>query len=99
LRCAGCAKPLLILARENADNGNFKYAFKCIGPAPRRVMPQLASLLYHKNPEICKLAAEAMVETAKLNRQQFKGVSSEQKVVMVRQWWEEDGMKRDWSKD
>jgi hypothetical protein len=88
---AGCAKPLLILARENADNGNFNYAFKRIGPAPRRVMPQLAQLLYHKNPAICKLAARAMIETAALDRKQFKGLSDAQQVILIRKWWEETG--------
>jgi len=98
-KAAGCAKPLLILARENADNGNFNYALKRIGPAPRRVMPQLGSLLYHKNPQICCLAAEAMAQTTGLDRKQFKGATGEQQVVMVRKWWEEDGIKKDWSKD
>ncbi len=93
---AGCAKPLLILARENADNGNFNYALKCIGPAPRRVMPQLAQLLYHKNPVICQLAAQAMMETAALDRKQFKGHSDEQQVTSVRQWWEEAGISQQW---
>jgi hypothetical protein len=95
-KAAGCAKPLLILARENADNGNFNYAFKRIGPAPRLVMPQLGSLLYHKNPEICRLAAEAMLETARLDRKQFKGANGEQQVVMVRKWWEEAGASQNW---
>ena len=93
---AGCAKPLLILARENADNGNFKYALKRIGPAPRQVMPQLAQLLYHKNPEICKLAAHAVIETAGLNQNQFEKNSDEQLVLSVRQWWEEQGVKQAW---
>lgn len=92
-------KPLLILARENADNGNSNYALKRIGPAPRRVMPQLGSLLYHKNPEICKLATRAVMETARLDRKQFKGITDEQQVTLVRQWWEEDGIKKDWSNE
>jgi hypothetical protein len=98
-RAAGCAKPLLILARENADNGNFNYAFKRIGPAPRRVMPLLAQLLEHKNPEVCKLAAQAMIETARLDRSPFKNVSGEQQVLMVRQWWEAAGIKNHWQDD
>ena len=93
---AGCAKPLLILARENADNGNFNYAFKRIGPAPRRVMPQLAQLLYHKNPVICKLAAQAMIETGGLDRKQFNNLTDEQQVTSVRQWWEAAGASRQW---
>ncbi len=93
---AGCAKPLLILARENADNGNFNYAFERIGPAPRRVLPELAQLLYHKNPAICKEAADAMIETAALDRRPFKDASSEQQVVMIRKWWEDEGGKIDW---
>jgi hypothetical protein len=93
---AGCAKPLLILARENADNGNFNYAFKRIGPAPRRVMPQLASLLYHKNTEVCRLAAEAVIETSGLERKQFKNVSIERQVNMVRAWWENTGSQQSW---
>jgi len=93
---ASCAKPLLILARENDDNGNFNYAFERIGPAPRRVLPELAQLLYHKNPAICKEAADAMIETAALDRRQFKDLSSEQQVVMIRKWWEDEGSKIDW---
>jgi len=93
---AGCAKPLLILARENADNGNFNYAFKRIGPAPRRVMPQLAQLLYHKNPVICKLAAQAMIETGGLDRKQFNNLTDEQQVTSVRQWWEAAGASQQW---
>ncbi len=98
-RAAGCAKPLLILARENAENGNFKYAFKQIGPAPRRVMPQLAFLLYHQNPAICKLAARAMVETARLDPARFKKMPDDQLVVSLRDWWEKDGCKQDWEID
>lgn len=93
---AGCAKPLLILARENADNGNFQFAFKRIGPAPRRVMPQLASLLYHKNPEVCRLTAEAVIETSGLEQKQFKNVSIERQVNMVRAWWENTGSRQSW---
>lgn len=96
-RAAGCAKPLLILARENADNGNFNYAFKRIGPAPRRVMPQLAQLLAHQNPEICKLAASAMIETAKLDQDRFKKMPDDQRVAAIREWWENDGCKQDWN--
>ena len=77
----------MILARENANNGNFNYALKSIGPAPRRVMPLLAQLLYHKDPEICKLAAMAVMETADLGVQ-FQNLSEEQQVVQIRQWWE-----------
>jgi hypothetical protein len=98
-KAAGCAKPLLILARENADNGNFNYALQRIGPAPRRVMPQLAALLYHKNPTICKLAAQAMIETAALDRKQFKGLSDEQQVTLVRQWWEGTGIHQTWNSE
>jgi len=94
---AGCAQPLLILARENADNGNFNYALKRIGPAPRRAMPQLAQLLYHKNPEICKLAARAMMETAALDQNQFHGLAEDQQVTAVRQWWETGGMTQAWT--
>jgi hypothetical protein len=90
---AGCAKPLLILACENADNGNFQYAFRSIGPAPRSVMPQLAQLLYHKDPAVCKQAAQAMIETARLDQKQFAGVSEEQQVTLVREWWEKEGNK------
>jgi len=92
---AGCAKPLLILARENADNGNFNYALKRIGPAPRRVMPLLAQLLHHKNPEICKLAAKAVMETAN-SGVQFQNLSEEQQVVQIRKWWEETGSRQHW---
>ncbi len=95
-RLAACAKPLLILARENSDNGNISYALKRIGPAPRRVMLQLAQLLYHKNPEICKMAACAVIETADLDQNQFAKISDEQLVLSVRQWWEEKGMKQEW---
>ena len=94
---AGCAKPLLILARENADNGNFNYAFKRIGPAPRQVMPQLAQLLYHKNSAICKLAARAMIETAGLDWKQFKALSDEQLVTSVREWWHDSGATQHWA--
>jgi hypothetical protein len=94
---AGCAKPLLILAQENADNGNFQYAFKRIGPAPRRVMPQLAQLLYHKNPAICKSAALAIIETAVLDPGQFNGISEEQQVTMIRKWWETKGSLQAWN--
>lgn len=95
-RLAACAKPLLILAKENSDNGNISHALKRIGPAPRRVMPQLAQLLYHKNPEICKMAASAVIETAGLDQNQFAKISDEQLVLSVRQWWEEKGMKQEW---
>jgi hypothetical protein len=95
-RLAACAKPLLILAKENSDNGNISYALKRIGPAPRRVMPQLAQLLYHKNPEICKMAARAVIETAGLDQNQFAKISDEQLVLSVRQWWEEKGVKQEW---
>jgi hypothetical protein len=62
-------------------------------------MPQLAALLYHKNPEICRLAAGAMVETAGLDRQSFKGTNGEQQVTMVRQWWEATGIQQTWSSE
>jgi hypothetical protein len=95
-RAAGCAKPLLILARENGDNGNFNHAFKRIGPAPRSVMPQLAQLLYHKDPAVCKQAAQAVIETARLDRKQFQSVSEAQQVTLVRTWWEKTGTIQSW---
>jgi hypothetical protein len=95
-RLAACAKPLLILARENSDNGNISHALKRIGPAPRRVMPQLVQLLYHKNPEICKMAAHAVIETAGLDQNQFEKNDDEQLVLSVRQWWVEKGVKLEW---
>lgn len=93
---AACAKPLLILAQENADNGNFNYALKCIGPAPRRVMPQLAQLLYHQDPAICQEAAQAMIKTDALELKQFNGLSDEQLVKSLRQWWEDAGASQIW---
>jgi hypothetical protein len=48
---------------------------------------------------ICTLAAQAMIETGGPDRKQLKGATGEQQVVMVRKWWEEDGIKNDWSKD
>lgn len=95
-RPAACVKPLLILARENGDNGNFGYALKRIGPAPKRVMPLLAQLLYHKNPEICKLAANAVIETAGLNRNELKNASDQQRLAEVRSWWEKEGTSQHW---
>jgi len=62
-------------------------------------MPQLASLLYHNNPEICKLAAGAITETAGLVPKPSADSNSERALVMVRQWWEGIGIKKDWSKD
>ena len=94
-QAAGCAKPLLILARENAENSNFAYALKRIGPAPRRVMPLLAQLLYHKDPEVCKLAAKAIMETASLGPQ-FQNLTEERQVAEVRKWWEETGSRMKW---
>jgi len=95
-RAAGCAKPLLILSRENADNGNFNYALKKIGPAPRRVLPLLAQLLYHKNPEICKMAAHAVIETTGLDKSRFQNQSDEQLILLIREWWESEGCKQEW---
>ena len=92
---AACAKPLLILARENSDNGNIAYALKLIGPAPPRTLPLLAQLLYHKNPAICKEAADAMIETARLD--QLKDIPNEQQVLKVREWWEETGSRQAWT--
>jgi hypothetical protein len=59
-------------------------------------MPQLAQLLYHKNPEICKMAARAVIETASLDQNQFEKNPDEQLVLSVRQWWEEQGVKQAW---
>jgi hypothetical protein len=95
-RAAACARPLLILARANADNGNFNYALKRIGPAPRRVMPLLARLLEHQNPEVCRQAAEAMMQTARGELARFKELSPEEQVAGIRQWWENDGQKIAW---
>jgi len=98
-RLAACAKPLLILARENSDNGNISYALKQIGPAPRQVMPQLAQLLYHKSPEVCKMAARAVIETADLGKNRFNEIPDDQLVASVRKWWEDDGSKQSWGAD
>lgn len=98
-RSAACAKPLLILAGENSENGNFGYALKRIGPAPRRVMPLLAQLLYHKNPEICKLAASTVIETADLDKNRFNKIPDDQLVASIRKWWEEDGSSQSWGAD
>ena len=95
-RAAACARPLLILARANADNGNFNYALKRIGPAPRRVMPQLAQLLDHPNPEVCRRSAEAMMQTANAELGQFKELSAEEQVTHLRQWWVSVGQKIVW---
>jgi hypothetical protein len=95
---AGCAKPLLILARENEENTNFTNALKRIGPAPRRVMPLLAQLLYHKDPEVCKLAAKAVMETASPGTQ-FENLSEEQQVAQIRKWWEETGSAMRWGNE
>jgi hypothetical protein len=96
---AGCAKPILILAQENAENRNFNYALKRIGPAPRRVMPQLGALLHHKNLAICEQAARAMIETAGLGKDQITGESAEQLILSVRKWWEEKGVKQSWTQN
>ena len=95
-RAAACARPLLILARENKDNGNFNYALKRIGPAPRRVLPPLAQLLDHPNPEVCRRAAEAMLQAAEPELGQFKELSAAEQVMRLRQWWESDGQKIAW---
>lgn len=95
-RAAACARPLLILARANADNGNFNYALERIGPAPRRVMPQLAQLLDHQNPEVCRRAGEAMMQTAKSELEPFSKLSAVEQVTRLRQWWESDGQKIAW---
>jgi tetratricopeptide (TPR) repeat protein len=96
-RSAGCAMPVLILASEGSEYlFNVKAALAQIGPAPPRVMPYLARLLYHKSPAVVEKAARAMIETAALNRPPFRDQSGEELIHAVRYWWEQDGSKQDW---
>jgi hypothetical protein len=96
---AGCALPVLILASEGSDYlFNVKAALARIGPAPPRVMPYLARLLYHKNPAVAEQAAQAMTETAGLKARRFAGKSGEELILGVRNWWEQDGSRRDWAR-
>jgi tetratricopeptide (TPR) repeat protein len=96
---AGCALPVLILASEGSDYlFNVKAALARVGPAPPRVMPYLARLLYHKSPTIVEKAAQAMVETAGLKGTPFADKSGEELIHAVRNWWEQDGHKREWSR-
>ena len=37
-----------------------------------------------------------MIETAGLDRKQFKDVSREQQVTSIRKWWEETGSWQSW---
>lgn len=94
---AACAKPLLILAQEKEDNGNFASALRGIGPAPRRVVPQLARLLFHKNPDVCKRAAKAMLETAGSELRPYQDLADAQQVAQLRTWWEQTGAAAHWN--
>ncbi len=91
---AACATPLLILAAEGTTSVfNAEAALRRIGPAPRKVMPYLARLLYHPNPGVRSRAAKAIIDSADLEAKQF----SEQDVVgSLRKWWEEEGSNKEW---
>jgi hypothetical protein len=65
---AACAVPFLILAAEGTTaTFNAESSLKRVGPAPRRVMPYLARLLYHQNPGVRKRAADAIIVSAALD--------------------------------
>jgi len=86
--------PFLILATEGTTSTfNVTFSLKTVGPAPKRVMPYLAKLLYHQNPAVCRRAADAIVKCAGLEPAKFSGPDI---VVSLRQWWEDEGCKKEW---
>lgn len=98
-KSAGCALPVLILASEGSESlFNVKAALSRVGGAPPRVMPYLARLLYHKSPTVVEKAARAMIETAALRGLPFDDQSGEELIRAVRNWWEQDGSRRDWAR-
>lgn len=95
---AACAMPVLILASEGSGYlFNVKAALKQVGPAPRRSMPHLARLLYHKSQAVEVKAARAMIETAALPAATYAGQTEEQLIVSLRTWWEQEGSHQDWA--
>jgi hypothetical protein len=94
-RAAACATPLLILAAEDTGTAavNAQVALRRVGPAPGRVMPYLARLLYHQNPGVCLRAAKAIIASASLDPKQFP---EPEVVSLVRGWWENVGCAKDW---
>jgi hypothetical protein len=98
-RPAACATPLLILAAEGTTSTfNAEAALRSVGPAPPKVMPYLAKLLYHKNPGVCKRAAKAILRAARLQVSRGSGESDEDLLNSVRKWWEKEGMNVDWGR-
>jgi hypothetical protein len=96
---AGCALPVLILASEgSASLFNVTAALGRVGTAPPRAMPYLARLLYHKSHSVAEKAAKAMVKTAGFKGPSFGERSGEELVRAVRNWWEQDGSRQDWTK-
>jgi hypothetical protein len=94
---AACATPILILATEGSEYAfNVAAALEKVGTPPKRVIPYLARLLYHRSASVCEKAAKAIVETANLDKNQFAGKSGDQVILSVRNWWEEEGIKKEW---
>ena len=97
-RPAACSIPALIIATEEHGislRRNAEWALKYVGPAPRETIPVLAGLLYHSNNSICLRAADAIAASVKIDRS--KGASKEERLQIVRDWWEHVGSKESWT--
>jgi hypothetical protein len=95
---ASCALPVLIVTSGQDDpylRLSAEEAIRVLSPAPVRTIPWLARLLDHPNPDVCLRAAKEIVKSAHLSGPEYDEKKSEQLVLAVRKWWENNRNKID----
>jgi hypothetical protein len=99
---AAAALPMVILAEESDDSMMIQSAARMargkLGVAPRQTVPYLARLIYHPDPIVAQNAAESLAASAGLPVELRAGLSNEEFVQRVQDWWENTGSWQTWGK-
>jgi hypothetical protein len=98
---AAAALPMVIMAEES-DNAQVqstaRYARGRLGVAPRQTVPYLARLIYHPNYNVAQHAADSLAAAASLPAEFRAGLSDEDFVQRIQNWWENTGSWQNWDK-
>ncbi len=93
--------PVVILAMESDDEimtvqSAAQWTQKKLGAAPRRTVPYLARLLYHPNAIVAQNAADSLVSAAGLPVDWHAGLTVEEYLQRLENWWENIGSWQAW---